>query len=390
MKSGWQTVRFADVCELRKGKKPRLFDSSVADSKPYLVAKLLRGKAEPKFALSSDKNSVPVSAHELIIICDGSNSGETFIGFDGILSSTMAKIAHGDKLEPRFLRYFLDSKFEKFGATKTGAAIPHLDLAGLREVALPLPPLAEQRRIVAILDQAIEAIDAAEGNTERSVLNAQELLASYLNSAFDDNGTGEKSIALGSCVEFRNGLNFTKSSKGQTVKIVGVGDFRDEFWAPLNELQSVTLDGRLNDGDRLRDGDLLVVRSNGNVELIGRTVVAKGVGDEVISHSGFTIRIRQTESRFDPAYLCYFLKSGGTRRKLVEGGTGTNIKSLNQGMLAGIQVPCPALARQRDIVDKLDQVSGESRRLREIYQERMVATDALRQSTLNAAFTGKL
>ena len=73
---------------------------------------------------------------------------------------------------------------------------------------------------------------------------------------------------------FRNGMNFTKGSKGEVIKIVGVRDFQKSFWVPFENLESVTINGKLNETDFLKEGDILAVRSNGNPELIGRTLLA--------------------------------------------------------------------------------------------------------------------
>jgi hypothetical protein len=59
-------------------------------------------------------------------------------------------------------------------------------------------------------------------------------------------------------------------------------------------------------------------------------------------------------------------------------------------MLAALKVPFPTLARQREIVDNLDQVSGETQRLRDICVRRVDALNSLRTATLNAAFGGAL
>ena len=72
------------------------------------------------------------------------------------------------------------------------------------------------------------------------------------------------------------------------VKIVGVKDFKDRFTVPTHDLDSVTIDGEVNNEDVLKGNDLLTVRSNGNVELIGRTMVTAECPGEIL-FSGFTI-----------------------------------------------------------------------------------------------------
>src|SRR5205814_4974311 len=104
------------------------------------------------------------------------------------------------------------------------------------------------------------------------------------------------------------------------------------------------------------------VRSNGNIELIGRCILAGRVPEKV-SHSGFTIRIRLSNGEVLPRYVCHFMKSASSRKRLTEGGTGTNIKSLNQGMLSALAIPFPPIPAQKLLVEKLESLSEETQRL---------------------------
>ena len=177
---------------------------------------------------------------------------------------------------------------------------------------------------------------------------------------------------LGDLASFRNGINYTKDSKGERVKIVGVKDFQDNFYAPLDDLDTVTIDGALGEMDSLKPEDILTVRSNGNIELIGRCILV-GEVTEKTSHSGFTIRIRLSNGKVLPRYLCHFMKSAGSRKRLTDGGTGTNIKSLNQRMLSSLVVPLPPIAAQRAIVENLERLSEETQQLESLYHHKLAA-----------------
>ncbi len=174
MSAGWKTQRLGEVFEIVKGRKPKLKSTAAEGDLPYLVAKVLRGSKAPEFASISDQNSMAVSEGETIIICDGSNSGEVFTGFRGILSSTMGKVVKKTELDDAYLRAFLDATFEVFNGAKTGAAIPHLDKDALYALPFSYPSLAEQRRIVAILDEACEGIATAKALAERNIRNSGE------------------------------------------------------------------------------------------------------------------------------------------------------------------------------------------------------------------------
>ena len=149
------------------------------------------------------------------------------------------------------------------------------------------------------------------------------------------------------------------------------------------------IDDKLSEIDLLKRNDILAVRSNGNIDLIGRCLLVGEVAEK-ISHSGFTIRIRLSGDEVLPIYLCYFMKSAGTRKRLTEGGTGTNIKSLNQMMLSRLPIPFPSLPAQKLIVEKLESLSEGSTHLQSIYQQKLAALEALKTSLLQEAFSGNL
>ncbi len=133
----------------------------------------------------------------------------------------------------------------------------------------------------------------------------------------------------------------------------------------------------------------LTVRSNENIKFIGRTILA-GEVPEKISHSGFNIRIRLSNREVLPQYLCHFMKCAASRKQLVDGGTGTNIKSLNQQTLSALCIPFPSLAGQNALIAKLQSLSTETQRLESIYQRKLAALDSLKKSLLHQAFSGAL
>jgi len=257
--------------------------------------------------------------------------------------------------------------------------------------AIPVivPELLEQRRIVAILDEAFEGIATAKGHAEKNLRNARQLFETLHQSVFANAGEGWIEQKLGDIASFRNGLNYTKQSKGQTVRIIGVKDFQNHFWAPIDDLDSVTLDGELSETDSLVEGDILSVRSNGNPALIGRCMLV-GVLSGPVSHSGFTIRIRLHRSGALPQYVCQFLKSQEVRKKLVDGGNGANIKSLNQGTLSTVVVPLPPVEIQQKLIARIEAMSDETNRLADVATRKLAALDELKQSLLHQAFSGAL
>ena len=295
----------------------------------------------------------------------------------------------GNRIDHKFLYYFLGSIVDLLNDLGTGATFKELSGGKLKEVLVPLPPLSEQRRIVSILDEAFEAIATAKANTERNLRNARELFEGHHQAVLARAGEGTAYERLGDFASFRNGINYTKQSRGRTVRIIGVKDFQNHFWAPLDDLDSVTLDGDLSPADRVAEGDILAVRSNGNPALIGRCMTVGRVADQV-THSGFTIRITVRREKAFPSYICQFMRSRAVRRKLIDGGNGLNIKSLNQGMLSEIIVPLPTIAKQQAVIAEIEQIAVETARLADVVARKLAALDELKKSLLHQAFSGAL
>jgi type I restriction enzyme S subunit len=291
-----------------------------------------------------------------------------------------------------YIFYFFQTEFIKniiIENTRGTTGITSIRTESILEFPLPIPSILEQQRIVGILDEAFEGIGTAKTNAEKNLSNARALFESHLQSVFTLRGKGWVVKPLGNLASFRNGINYTKDSKGECIKIVGVRNFQKNFYAPLDDLDAVTIDGELSELDSLRKDDILAVRSNGNIELIGRCVLA-GEVTEKISHSGFTIRIRLSNGEVLPRYLCHFMKSSSSRKQLTDGGTGTNIKSLNQGMLSALVIPFPPISVQIVLVEKLESLSEETQRLESLYQRKLAALETLKKSLLRQAFTGQL
>lgn len=191
--SSWKSSTLGEVCSVKKGKKPELYETEGDKMLPYLEAKFIRGAKPAKFAKISDKNSVMVTEDDLIIICDGSNSGEFFTGVKGVLASTMGVLNYDRKIvSKKYLEVFLESNFELFNKARKGAAIPHLDFNLFNSLAFPLPSLEEQDRIVAKVQQVMKQLDELEMKKRER----DEVRARLARSAMHSLGNGQSKIAF--------------------------------------------------------------------------------------------------------------------------------------------------------------------------------------------------
>lgn len=176
----WKWVRLGDICFLGTGAEVE------SHNLPLLDAKYLRGRKEAEFPL----RGIVVNNGEYIILVDGENSGEVFyIKERGLLGSTFKKLSFISK--PCIEYFLIVLKFYQkfFRDNKRGGAIPHLDKTLFRNICVGLPPLAEQKRIVAKIEEfepLIKKYDKAE--TELTELNdnfPEQLKKSILQYAIE-------------------------------------------------------------------------------------------------------------------------------------------------------------------------------------------------------------
>ena len=169
---------------------------------------------------------------------------------------------------------------------------------------------------------------------------------------------------LGELGEFRNGLNYSKENFGTGLKVISVKDFGDRWRPDLTILDEINPAGMRVSNSNLQRGDIIFVRSNGNKELIGRSMLIEDDLEDV-SFSGFCIRFRPNNPDTNSRFLSLFFRTSLFRRVLSQQGKGTNINNLNQSILERMVVPFPIpLVQDRitEIASSYDDLIENNRR----------------------------
>ena len=285
MREGWQAKRLDEVCDFKGGGTPsKAVDRFWRGDIPWVSPKDMKSQVvldsidhiTPE-AISASATSMIDPGSILIVVRSGILARTVPIAVAGraiAINQDLKALCPRPAMDSWFLYYLLEAKMSVLlSLVSRGATVHRLITDQIRAVEFMLPPLAEQRRIVAILDEAFEGIATAKANAEKNLRNARELFEWHHQAAFSRAREVSNDQRLGDIASFRNGINYTKQSKGCLVRIIGVRNFQDHFWAPTDDLDSVTLDGDLGAADAVEEGDILSVRSNGNPELIGRCML---------------------------------------------------------------------------------------------------------------------
>ena len=231
-----------------------------------------------------------------------------------------------------------------------------LNKKSLAESWISVPTMEEQREVARLLDAVVEKITEAQDFKNK----LDELVKSRFIEMFGDpieNPFGWDTKPLGELGELKNGVNFKSVDSGTEIRCLGVGDFKDRYQiSDMDLISIVSLNGKPNENQMLRDGDIVFVRSNGNKQLVGRCL-AVFPGDEEVTFSGFCIRFRNESDGLLLDYLLGCLKSDSMRKAMT--GRGANIQNLSQKILSGVVMPMPPITLQQEFaafVQKVDKL----------------------------------
>jgi len=247
---------------------------------------------------------------------------------------------------------------------------PGINRNEVYSINVRLPPLSEQKRIIAILDGAFKKISKAKENAEKNLKNAKEIFESYLQSVFENKGEGWEEKSLENvCDELFAGGDVPKNnfSKFKT----------DNFSIPI-----------FSNG--VKDKGLYGFTNRSRVTKPSITISARGtIGYSEIRKEDYFPVVRlivviPNDNLIDIVYLNYMIGS------LNFSNTGSSIPQLTVPMVKKYKILVPPLHEQKKIVSKLDSLSEEIKKLKKIFNQKLLSLEELKQSILKKAFKGEL
>lgn len=349
------TKTLGQIVTISKGKKHSIAETISDKSSRYIQIEDLRNNLNLKY--TDDLKGVRVTPKDILIAWDGANAGTIGYNLSGKIGSTLARLRLKDdvKINPIFLGKFLESKFEYLRKTATGATIPHINRKALEKIEIPNIDLVDQQRIAQVLTDGDNLI----AKRKECIALLDDLVKSTFFKMFGDplsSKSAFKKFPLSKLGSFKNGLNYTKNENGYKVKILGVGEFKAlSSIYDTSKLPCINLSKLPSEEYFLQDGDVVFVRSNGNKNLVGRSIAIYPKKDK-ITFSGFCIRFRPHLEKINPIFLTYLFKIETFKNRMLSGGRGANITNLNQKLLGSLKLPLPPLELQEKFAQKIHQI----------------------------------
>lgn len=376
----WIVTVVGQMATTIKGKLPSvILDKPTEHSKPYLLMEGLRGGAH---LFTEEINLPSVTETDIIMIADGSKSGYTVRGSSGVLGSTLLMLHAHNEFNPSYLFHLLSSLFPFLNSTTTGTAVPHLDQDLLLSLPLGIPANpAEQETIARILD----VVDTAITSAREVVQRARLLQTSLIADSFDCHKGAQKKLAE-YITDIRYGTSQAADEKGwgnPTLRIPNV--VADEI--SYDDLVYVNVKPADVARLKLKDGDLLLVRTNGNPNYVGRSAVFKEPDDRTWLFASYLIRVR-LNGRLNPDYVNIFLGTERGRRELLRRvTTSAGNHNINANSIRLIKIPIP---ESIDNQDEIIEIARKSRTYIDSLRKKLIALEKLKKSLMHDLLTGKV
>ena len=400
MKRGWQTKKLGELCEIELGRTPARANAAFWDEKRETgnvwlsIADLL--KAEDNVVVDSREYVSDKGAE----ICKLVPKGTLLVSF----KLTLGRLAFAGRnlftneaiaaltifnereLSKEFLFYFLHF-FDWVGAAENDVKLKGMTLnkAKLKEMDVHFPKtLAEQQRIVGILDEAFEGIATAKANAEKNVQNARAIFESHLQSVFTQRGKGwvEKRLE-----------EIGKTQTGSTPKTSDQSNYGDfiSFVKPAD----FNADGSLDyEKDGLSKTGLASARvvPAGSVLMvcIGATIGKCGYCDQDVTSNQQINAITPSDGS-SHRFLYYQMLTESFQRSVIHRSGQATLPIINKSKWSALSVWLPpTVAEQKRIAAQFDVLVEKTQRLAAVYERKLAALEALKKSLLHQAFAGDL
>ena len=370
---------------MEKGKKPKAQSSTQHDGYlPYVDIKAFEQGIIDNYATT--ERSLLCEEGDLLIVCDGSRSGLTGRAIKGVVGSTLSKI-YADGLTTEFLRYFIQSKYALLNTKKKGTGTPHLNAEILKQAEIVVPPLSEQERIVARIEELFSELDEAV----ETLQTTKQQLAVYRQAVYDSVYAASSDLKpITDFFEITGGL--TKNSKRNELplkmpylRVANVYYNRLD----LSEIKEIGVTEAEVERCQLFKDDLLVVEGNGSKDQIGRVAIWDGSIDGCL-HQNHIIKGRPRGTMLSQ-YALFYLISGRGRKQITEIAKSTSgLYTLSTNKVKGLKIPYCDLLQQHRAVDEIQARLSVCDSIEKTVDTALQQAEAMRQSILKQAFEGRI
>jgi type I restriction enzyme S subunit len=386
-------VPFSEIVDTQKGKNPPIKSKTKLDGYiPYIDIKAFERGI---FDIYTDGNKCLLcDDNDILLVWDGARAGLVGVAYKGAVGSTLVKI-DVPLVEKKYVLYFLKYFSRELNAKPKGTGIPHINPTLFNSLPFPLSPLPEQQRIVAKIDSLFLGLE--NGVTLLKTIKAQ--LAIYkqavLKWAFEGKLTNSKLLKEENLKKFiekpRYGTSKKCTSENIGTKVYRIPNINYQTGIILqDDLKYAEFSEDEKESLHLKRDDILIIRSNGSVNLVGRASIVRDVDIDGL-FAGYLMRLRIVSNNLIPKFLLFYLSSPNARLYIETTAKSTSgVNNINSEEICRLQLPYFDVNEQLAIVSAIESRLSVCDKLEQTIDQTLALSVSLRQSILKKAFEGRL
>jgi type I restriction enzyme S subunit len=396
MKQGWEIKKLSAIGKVFNGnsineKVKKDNYTGLDDGLPFIATKDVGFESKIDYENGvripfNEINQFKIAPSNTPLICAEGGSAGRKIGFtnqDVCFGNKLFALVTNKNVDSKYIYYcYYSSSFQQHFSTEMTGIIGGVSMNKFKDIEIPVPPLSEQHRIVAILDEAFAAIDQAKANTERNLKNAKELFDSYLEEVFEKRGDNWAEKTLVDLCEISSKLIDPRKNEFQNQIHIGAGNIQSKT-GKLVDLKTAK-DEHLISGKFLFD-QTMVLYSKIRPNLV-KVVSCDFEG----LCSADIYPLRPFAKVLEKDFLYYLLLTKKFTDYAVLGSQRAGMPKVNREHLFAYRVKLPPFEEQRTIVKQLTTIRAEAQKLQAVYQKKLSDLDELKKSILQKAFAGEL
>ncbi|MBI4744098.1 MAG: restriction endonuclease subunit S [Actinobacteria bacterium] len=376
-----ETIKLKELCEFKKGKKVAAIKDKTSGSVPYLLINTLRGL--PPDSFTKDKDYTEAKEGDVLIVCDGANSGLTGTGLRGAVGSTIARLRFDEtKINKDYITFFLKLNFSNLNTDVKGAAIPHLKPEKMLNLTIPKISLNKQNLTVQEIETQFTRLDSAIKSLKAIKTKLNLYRKSVLKAAFEGGFVDNFKYEIKKLGDFERKGGGTPSTKMK------------EYWGgEINWITSASIDERNKIHFDKKITEIGLKNSSANLIPKGSVIVVTRVGLGKVAVNEEATAFSQDSQGIickgiNPYFLMWQMKSAAN--EIISKGQGTTINGITVNKLNDIKVKTPDRNTQAEIVNQIESRFSVIDKLEEVIDSSLKKAETLRKSILKSAFEGKL
>ena len=397
---GWEWKNLSDVFNIERGGSPRpIKDYFTEDEDGINWIKISDAtKGNGKYIESTEQKIKPSGLKNTRLVVDGDFIMSNSMSFGKpYIVKTKGAIHDGwllmrekiEKTDKDFFYYLLSSNYmyEQFSSKASGTTVKNLNIDMVKTTNIPLPPLEEQKRIVAKLDNLFAKIDKAIALHQKNIDEANVFMASVLNDVFVELEEKYGLNILSEVVKINSGIALPSIFKDKESMN---GEYEFFKVAQMNNdkrvMKGADLNFTLNQSKEFKiklfpKGSILIPKRGGAILTNKKRIMERDASyDSNIMGLKADNKILSDEFLFvylDSINLCDFVDT-------------STIPQINNKHIDMMNISLPPLKTQQKVVSYLDEISQKMEKIKQIQKEKMQSLKALKASILDQAFKGEL